>query len=314
MKAAWIALAMMVAGASWADSPKSSGTANKCPTVEAKCSNQAQESQYPTKDAPLPVTVLQSVDDTKRTAERDRNTQEYRSRDLDAKIRLADDSKRQTRIAIATTLIAAVGTVIAAFALVFLRKTFRETKNAADAARDQVELSRQEFSSTHRPRIILREAYTARDNGHPITVFYALANTGGTEATIVGSKFAVFFSVRGGTKRQVKFGGELIAGEIENVVPAGHQIEAGGFYESSCSTPYTLWNDKWIPGWGKPDEKTVIAGPTMEGAHIYFYGKVSYRDASKIIRNMAFYRILEFDSYRFIPYGDSQLEYSDERA
>jgi len=42
-----------------------------------------------------------------------------------------------------------------------------------------------------------------------------------------------------------------------------------------------------------------------------FKGRIRYRDDVGVIREMAFFRQLEYGSYRFVPWGDPQLEYSD---
>jgi hypothetical protein len=179
--------------------------------------------------------------------------------------------------------------------------------------KQQIRLARDEFSATHRPRIILREAYTAPDNGNPVTVTYTLENTGSSETHIVNSRFTIFFSVAGGTKRQVRFDEILEPGEIANVVPIGTKIAPGESYRGTCAAIATWWSPDWIALNPDANGDFTMISSIAGGWHLYFYGMVSYRDSLKITRNMAFYRILEFSSYRFIPFGDPQLEYSDER-
>jgi archaellum component FlaG (FlaF/FlaG flagellin family) len=192
----------------------------------------------------------------------------------------------------------------------------RASRHQAALSTDQIKLARQEFNAVHRPRIILREAYTAPDVSHLVTVMFNIENTGGSEATIVDSKFTIFYSTAIGTKRQVVFGGELQPGEINRPIPTGLKIQAGSSHESSCSAVSTYWSGGWsdrafAKAAGEP--RTIIPDEAYRAAHVYFYGKISYNDSLGVVRNMAFYRVLDFHSYRFVAFGDPQLEYTDER-
>jgi hypothetical protein len=44
---------------------------------------------------------------------------------------------------------------------------------------------------------------------------------------------------------------------------------------------------------------------------VIFKGRIRYSDDSKVVREIAFVRQLEFGSWRFVAWGDTQLEYSD---
>jgi hypothetical protein len=156
MRIAWIALGILIAHGSLAESPKSSGTAESRPPIEINIANQARPEQYPTKDAPLPVTILQSPEDTQRAAERERRADQNEKTYLDTQIGLV-------KFARATVFISGIGALIAVAALIFLIKTFRETRNAAVAARDQVNINREEFLATHRPKIIIRACKLSGD-------------------------------------------------------------------------------------------------------------------------------------------------------
>jgi hypothetical protein len=79
----------------------------------------------------------------------------------------------------------------------FLRSV-QATEKAALAAETSAETARTEFVSTHRPRIILREAITGTFlEGQPINVIYHLANVGGTAGTIIKSYVRVETVPRG---------------------------------------------------------------------------------------------------------------------
>jgi hypothetical protein len=305
MRTAWIAFAMIVACAAWGQlqPPAPTPTEKSSPpqkTTQNK-GHAASSDQRGTEERPLfakvsgvPVVEVQSGPKTEQKAAKTAD----KENDAPA---LYWGLPADAWAALFTLGLLITGTITAVF---FIWQSM--------LLRRQVTLAREEFISSNRPRIILREAYTAPDYGHPITAFYALANVGGTKATIVESKFCIFITLQGGTKRQIRFDGELLPGEIPNPVPIGREIEAGGFHESSCASPTTHWSNNWGILEDKSGHQTIIM-LGMGNAHLYFYGKVSYKDASGVIRNMAFYRILDLNPYRFIPFGDPQLEYSDER-
>jgi len=172
-----------------------------------------------------------------------------------------------------------------------------------------------------RPRIILREAYTFPDFGRPIRITYNFENTGSSDATIANCKFAILFVSIGGTRRQVKFEGQYNweswhrnIGEVEGEIPIGQKIAAGAFYEAWCQSLSVELRADW-----RDQVNCDVTGPktTIRDRDgdwfVHFFGKVAYRDGLGITRNMAFFRRLEFEHFRFVPVGDPQLEYTDER-
>lgn len=138
MRGAWIALLLMIANGSLAEPPKNSGPPAKGPPVKANFSNQTRDSQYPTKDAPFPVTVVQSSDDAQRAAAREKSTDKYQDTYLDTQIRLV-------KVACATAGIAGCEILIGIIALYYLRKTFRETHRTANAAETSIKVSQRAY-------------------------------------------------------------------------------------------------------------------------------------------------------------------------
>jgi hypothetical protein len=177
---------------------------------------------------------------------------------------------------------------------------------------DQMELARQEFVATNRPRLMLREAYTAPDGCHPMQVTFRVANLGNTGATVLDNSIALRFETIQGTRRQARWGGVKEAGHRDDVIPRRTRIAAGGDYEANYSSDIVKWREPSVTGAG-------IWIPPLDsepGMACYFYGTVTYMDDVEVIRNMAFFRKLNWDSWRFIPLdkaeaGASQLEYSD---
>ena len=154
--------------------------------------------------------------------------------------------------------------------------------------RRTVNAMREEFASTHRPRIILREAYAVRDSGLPITVCYTLANTGGTSARIVESALDVKFELPSCRLHL----GPVSAGknDIGNI-----EIKAGAHEAKECIFQNTNWTNALV------------------ASYCYFSGHIVYEDTAGILRHAAFYRSYDDTTSRFLPINDPQLEYCDER-
>ena len=166
-----------------------------------------------------------------------------------------------------------------------------------------------------RPRLILREAYTLPDVGKPVLVTFNFENAGSSEATIVDSRFTILHSPYGGSKRQVVFGGRLEPGEINHPISPNQKIQAGAFHSSVCSHELMFWMPGWVESAIGPHGgyKTILPTDNLGPWAVYFYGRISYKDSLKVVRQMAFYRVLDFGSYRFVPFPDPQLEWADER-
>jgi hypothetical protein len=78
--------------------------------------------------------------------------------------------------------IVAAFTVILALSTIFL---WIATRDAARAARRQIGLARDEFISTHRPKLIVRQfQLDAPQPDHIIKVHFSVINAGDTEATL----------------------------------------------------------------------------------------------------------------------------------
>jgi hypothetical protein len=169
----------------------------------------------------------------------------------------------------------------------------------------QVVLARREFVATNRPRIALREAYAITSADGPIVVRYTLANLGGTTARITRSLFCVDRSPLPHIRTQVALGQGNAAGRPAEIYGGAH---ADSRYESGL-----VWPSGFQATDAKDDpmkkERRFSGGP--DGWVTNFFGRVAYKDEQGVERQMAFYRLLEFGTCRFVPYGDPQLEYSD---
>jgi hypothetical protein len=82
-------------------------------------------------------------------------------------------------------LVTAIATV---FVAGFTWTLWRTSKNQGNLAQQSIDLARKEFISTHRPRIVLRAAYTGElKEGHVIPIRLHIANIGETKGKIVSS-------------------------------------------------------------------------------------------------------------------------------
>jgi len=168
--------------------------------------------------------------------------------------------------------------------------------------RKQVRLGTDEFIATNRPRISLREAYAERNEAGLMQVRYAFANLGGTDAIICRSKFRLRHAAIAGTKRQVEFD------DHSNGLEVQRRIEPGAHRQGEFTDPGVSWPARHSAH-GRADHYFVATDNGFNA--FYFFGRIEYKDDRGIARQMAFYRELEYDSYRFRPWDDPQLEYSD---
>jgi hypothetical protein len=160
MRMTWIALALIISGSSWAQSPNAGGTPAERSPGKVNSSNQAGQVQYQIKDATPPVTNLQSPQDPKTPTERERSAAEENE-----KANLNDEKSVEGNT-LATAWVAGIGAIIAtlAMALIFLWRGIQVTRKTADAAREQAKLRREEFLEAHRPKIVIKACGLSGDS------------------------------------------------------------------------------------------------------------------------------------------------------
>ena len=193
-----------------------------------------------------------------------------------------------------------VGMVLALLFLWQRRKISEKQKPAGSAA-----------PSVNPPRIVLTEAHTSPDVGHPVIVSFTLTNIGGSRATVVWSAFGIAFDHVDAVKRQVCRGDSLLAGIAhDSAISPSAAIEAGGILQGDYGAPDVRWT--FVPRFTTDSLGRSVIATTAGDFAWFFFGAVSYIDARKTVRSMAFYRILAHPSYRFVAFGDPQLEYTVE--
>jgi len=145
----------------------------------------------------------------------------------------------------------------------------------------QIELAREEFISTHRPKMIMRDASRLWESGESIFI-YSLVNIGGTSAEIVESW--IF---------------EEVVHEntpIRNARPLGHSDLGSIRFAAGQSRDFRFTNKMRCPG---ADDKLAL----------YFAGSIRFKDDLGNLRSTIFRR--KFDGIRFFESGNLDHEYSD---
>lgn len=139
---AWaIGLALLAAGGPSAQTPERERMPHPGPSVEAETQREANRGGRPPEPPPVPVRIIQSVDETEHDATREAKSDEHDAKDLDAQKRAANAAEKQilpTRVAVGLT---AFGTCLLVWTLYETRRTanaavegIKAAKRSADAA------------------------------------------------------------------------------------------------------------------------------------------------------------------------------------
>jgi hypothetical protein len=170
---------------------------------------------------------------------------------------------------------------------------------------DSIKLARDEFNSTHRPRIILREAITGSlMEGGPISVHFHLANVGETTGRIIRSSVKVQI-----VPRDVPL--LLLHGSVENQYDLGEIVLGPGqaiLLKFAGETPQ--WDNNRFSQKSYQSTNGVVL---YRDATIHFFGQFIYIDQLLgIWRRTAFRRQLIPERQRFYRIPDEpDLDYSD---
>ena len=182
--------------------------------------------------------------------------------------------------------------VIALFTFVLAIATIIQ----AAFTRAAIRLARDEFISSHRPRVILRDIIW---EGHA-DIHYTLANTGETRATIIESRVMVEFVQRGTAVRPLRAFGHDDLGRVV--------LAAGELREFTCAIPGEL-----SVAMRFPDTRRIgIEGKEPVFGERYFAGTIVYIDDLSIRRQSTFRRIRDDASRSFVRLADERdQEYAD---
>ncbi len=174
--------------------------------------------------------------------------------------------------------------------------SIREASRAADAMREvanatfqQGEITRKQFLSSSRPKLILRDATSEQDMGNFIKINYVLANVGSTVAQVR----AAALDVR--VFKGWEFGPDNlpeIAAEIDD--PSNEikpfKLQPG----EQVALSFTSKTLRWSPD---NDTCAVFLGKAFG---LFFYGQVIYWDELNVARRTGFRRKFAAEQHRFL--------------
>jgi len=183
------------------------------------------------------------------------------------------------------TLIIAVFTIVLSIATV---KLWSSTAELARLTRNSINLAREEFVSSHRPRLRVRLVNAFLTEGHPVRIQYYVVNIGNTNARIISNDTEIHIERVDGKKlsdakginepRAVLAGQALLfARDMDNIIYRGD------------------WDLKGI----------------MDGK-VRISGFVRYEDANGTVRETTFWRIFRGDTKRFRPLTPADPDYERE--
>lgn len=215
------------------------------------------------------------------------NTAEYANHHPDAKLNIDRELAEYTgQLAFFTKWLVYVTVVLALIAIwqgVQLRRS--------------VNLARKEFISTHRPKIILRDATSEQHMGELIVVDYILANIGETPAKIVTRALNVNVFKGWGFAPDNLPAVDSVDSDIDSIpLKPGEQVHL------SFKSPTLRWS-------GDNDTCHEFIEPEYG---MFFSGQIIYEDDNRTRRHTGFRRKFSLDQHRFLPVdGGRHYEYQD---
>jgi hypothetical protein len=200
---------------------------------------------------------------------------------------------------------------ISLFTLVLALFTWRLIVVGRDqhtAAMRALKLAQDEFISTHRPRLVVRNVYsywTVGMDGQDISVSYSISNTGDTTAHIIAmTTYCEWFSDKSAVV--------LPVAPIPPVVTKGPTINGGQTIPFATTTDIVWEFNKMRTATDQADERDRMGAVLGDGTGLYFVGHIVYVDDRDVRRNTVFRRRYDFSQQRFVATtGDMELDYAD---
>ncbi len=173
------------------------------------------------------------------------------------------------------TLTALATIAIAGFTLTLWRATTKQ----AELTRDTIALGNREFVATHRPKLILREAFSPITDPleSRITITYTIANVGASDCWMTEAHIGLELI------REIAYPMFVMPPDMSfpNNVPFIGRIVAGEHRRLTFVDPVQVWDQDHRHRWDAQQE-----------AGLHFVGRITYIDTpgSNIRRQMAFRR------------------------
>lgn len=173
-------------------------------------------------------------------------------------------------------------------------------KESANAARNSVELAREEFIATYCPRLIIRRIKVYQANDVPLEIHYELANIGGTRAKVVEISARLWLpDIQKSYFPPVP--PYAMAEKPLNIV-----VESGAPYQGRHKVDLTEDIEEYALRWSYTEGVMRDQHSSMDA---YFLGYIVYLDQLDRRFETAFLREYNFFTKRFTPVDDPDYEY-----
>jgi hypothetical protein len=269
MKGAWLALVILFVCPSWAQSQNASDTPRGSSPKESQIQQKTDSIQRPAKTPQSSGSALPSLENASGASG------QFDKQNLQTQVRIAEATREEAHAAWAAAGVMGVETVIAALALFFLVRTYRETKRTADAAMETARTAHREFIASHRPRMVVRAFRLSRpeffsEGGPSPGVTFVVANVGESEGKVT--------EVRG----SLHIGGDG--------VPPGQSFPLCERFTLPTATLASGADEVFplnnIAQLDATDAARIVTGQVG----LYYVGEVVYVDGARITRKTGFCR------------------------
>jgi hypothetical protein len=199
----------------------------------------------------------------------------------------------------------AVVAIATLFLAIFTARLWVSTNRMWEATKRSVDIARDEFTSSHPPKIVVRRVSLDRGSiaisapiARPWKIQYIVANVGRGNATI--------------------FEGNATVKEMDNPLPAIPPFDDDGNFPIELhlaageSMPLTVQIDFTGPIITQIRlGETANAAQGDEAGNVHFFGYIQYRDNIGVVRRTAFCRRYDIRTRRFNFVDDPDYEYGD---
>jgi hypothetical protein len=272
--------------------PEGNGTAE--PSRPQVAEKRVDNLSSATKD--LSAAILPTASD-----KNEKDAREVETKSLQAEIKIADETEKLSqytdRLAYFTRLLVVVGAmqiVIFCWQLVLMNKAAEDSGRSAKAALRTANLAREEFLTTHRPKIrVRRVALEEAPLTAEISIRYEIVNIGTRPAHIFGGITQIVFWQNPQDRPLPPFADPLDT-HLYNV--RGAMIEPGARHSEIVAASDEV------------GANFQFARSLPNSSNLYFIGFIKYRDDLDTIRETSFCRRLEQTGFSKVDHPDYEYE------
>lgn len=284
--------------------PEGNGTAEPGRPQVAQNNEKREATQTQVDNLSSATTDLSAAilhENTTASDKHEKEAKEIEPKSLQAEIKIADEteklSKYTDRLAYFTRLLVVVGAmqiVIFCWLLVLMNKAAEDSGRSAKAALRTANLARQEFLTTHRPKIrVRRVALEDAPLTAEISIRYEIVNIGTRPAHIFGGIAQIVFWQNPQGRPLPPFADPLHT-HLYNV--RGAMIEPGARQSEIVAASDEV------------GASFQFARALPSTSNLYFMGFIKYRDDLDTVRETAFCRRLEPIGFTYVDNPDYEYE------